>query len=50
MIEKSIIINNCQYKYQLERENKSSQWSFADQDNRPWEKYHKSHQSKKYRY
>ena len=50
MIEKSVIINNRQYKYQLKRENKPSQWSFADQDNRPWEKHHKSHQSKKYRY
>ena len=50
MIKKSIIINNCQYKCWLEYEEKLSQWSFADQDNRSQEKHHKSYQSKKHRH
>ena len=50
MIKKSIIIDNRQYKRRLEQEGKSSQWSFPDQDNRLWEKTHKSHQSKKHKY
>ena len=34
MIKKSIIINNCQYKYQLKHKKKPNQWSFADQNNK----------------
>ena len=50
MIEKSIIIDNRQYKRRLEREGKPSQWSFQNQDNKPREKSHKSHQSKKHKH
>ena len=50
MIEKLIVIDNCQYEYQLECEEKPSQWNFADQDDKSWKKYYKLHWSKKHKY
>ena len=50
MIKRLIIIDNCQYERRLEQEDKPSQGSFQDWDNRSWEKTYKSHWSKKHRH